>query len=135
MGSVVSLGVLTVALLFAADYVEDAFGTPLASPRAPEAVIPVFMVGIWNATPAALAAVAYWQRAIGAVPALAMALVSPACVLYAANEVAHNPDGSFIRLAYLFVPFWPIVVSVGVVVALAWLKRRNTEARASPGPG
>jgi hypothetical protein len=104
MAILVGLGVLTVALLFAADYLEDAFGTPLASPRALDAVIPVFMVGVWNAIPATLAAVLYEKRIVGALTAIALALVSPACVLYAANEVAHNPDGSFIRLAYVFVP-------------------------------
>jgi hypothetical protein len=129
----VGLGVLTLALLFAADYVEDVFGTPLASPRALDAVIPVFMVAIWNAIPAALAVVAYHQRVVGAVVAFAFALVSPACVLYAANEVAQDPDGSFIRLAYVFVPLGPIVVCAGVVCAVATVRALRVRPRNS-GP-
>ena len=40
MAVVVGLGALATALLFVADFVEDAFGTPLASPRTPVVVEP-----------------------------------------------------------------------------------------------
>ena len=114
MAVLVGLGVLTVLLLFSSDHVENLFGTGLGSPRLLDGVPFVFMVALWNAVPATLAAVLYEKRMLGAVIAIPLALVSPACVLYAANEVAHNPDGSFIRLEYVFAPFWPIV-GVGVV--------------------
>jgi hypothetical protein len=123
-----ALAALTIVLLLAADYVEDAFGTPLASPRDPVGVVIVFMVGMWNALPVAMAAIAYYERVLGAFVALGIAVVSPACVLYAANEVAQDPDGSFIRLAYVFVPFWPIVLCSSIVLGFMWSKHRRDRA-------
>jgi hypothetical protein len=135
MAVLVGLGVLTGALLFAADYVEDFFGTALASPRAWDAVIPVFIVAVWNAVPATLAAVLYEIRILGAMVALPLALVSPASVLYAANEVAHNPDGSFIRLAYVFVPGWPnLFAGIVCVVAMVQASRRAEAVRTAARP-
>ena len=133
MAILVGLGVLTVLLLFAADQVENMFGTGLESPRYLDAGLPfVFMVALWNAVPATLAAVLYEKRMLGAGIALPLALVSPACVLYAANRVAHNPDGSFIRLEYVFVPFWPVVgVGVVCVVGMVHASRRAEAMRAA----
>jgi hypothetical protein len=124
------LGLLATALLFAADLVEDAFGTPLSSPRTPVVVLPLVLVGIWTSVPAVLAAVAYRQRILGAPMALALALISPASVLYAAREVALDPDGSFVRFHYVFDPFWPNVVCasiVGAIAAMRALRRRRLE--------
>ena len=125
MAVVVGLGALATALLFVADLIEDAFGTPLSSPRTPALFLPLLLIGFWAAVPAVLAAVAYRTRVLGAPIALALALVSPACVLYAAREVAHNPDGSFVRLAYVFDPFWPNVVSAAIVGAAALMKAQR----------
>ena len=115
-------GLLATTLLLAADFVEDAFGTPLSSPRTPAVVLPVLLVGVWTSVPAVLAAVAYRRHILGAAMALALALVAPACVLHAAREVAHDPDGSLVRLAYLFDPFWPNVACASIVGALAVLQ-------------
>ena len=125
MAVVVGLGALATALLFVADFIEDAFGTPLSSPRTPVLFLPLLLIGFWTAVPAVLAAVAYRTRVLGAPIALALALVSPACVLYAAGEVAHDPDGSFVRLAYVFDPLWPNVVSAAIVGAIALMKAQR----------
>jgi hypothetical protein len=125
MAVVVGLGALATALLFVADFIEDAFGTPLSSPRTPVLFLPLLLIGFWTAVPAVLAAVAYRTRVLGAPIALALALVSPACVLYAAREVAHDPDASLVRLAYVFDPFWPNVVSAAIVGAIALTKESH----------
>jgi hypothetical protein len=135
MAVVVSLGVLPTAVLFAADFVEDAFGTPLSSPRTPVAVIPVLMIGVWTAVPAVLAAVAYRERWLGTVMALALALVSPVCVLYSAREVAHDPDASFVRLAYVFVPFWPNAICAGIVSTMVVMKSSRRRDHDVPTEG
>jgi hypothetical protein len=59
MAVVVGLGALATALLFVADFIEDAFGTPLSSPRTPVLFLPLLLIGCWTAVPAVLAAVAY----------------------------------------------------------------------------
>jgi hypothetical protein len=125
MAVAVGLGALATALLFVADFIEDAFGTPLSSPRTPVLFLPLLLIGFWTAVPAVLAAAAYRTRVLGAPIALALALISPACVLYAAREVAHNPDGSFVRLGYVFDPFWPNVVSAAIVGAIALMKAQR----------